>query len=234
MFTLKFLRPNVKNLINTSIKPQNIIQPKYSKSLLRSTQKTTTRSYASVSSTESYYDILKIPHHADKARIKASFYKLSKIHHPDLNPDNEEAHNQFLKLNEAYSVLSDADRKKDYDRNFLGKVRSGSMEFSNRFRNRSATKPVKQYPQNVKFKSGHNFTNTSNEYNDKEYTDNHYPELRTNTPFRFNSRSHVNDEPNIESSSAVWGRMMAVFIMMTGCYVTLDLFTGKHRDDNKR
>ena len=62
-----------------------------------------------------YYEILGISRDADEKEIKASFRKLAKQYHPDLNPDNKEAEAKFKEVNEAYEVLSDPDKKAKYD-----------------------------------------------------------------------------------------------------------------------
>lgn len=62
-----------------------------------------------------YYEILGISKSADEKEIKQAFRKLAKQYHPDLNPDNKEAEAKFKEINEAYEVLSDADKKAKYD-----------------------------------------------------------------------------------------------------------------------
>ena len=62
-----------------------------------------------------YYDVLQLNHRADKRTIKANYYKLSKKYHPDLNPNNEQAHKMFVEINEAYAVLGNEASKKKYD-----------------------------------------------------------------------------------------------------------------------
>lgn len=64
---------------------------------------------------KNYYDILKLHERADKRMIKQSYYKLSKKYHPDLNPNNKEAHVKFLEINEAYAVLGNEANKRKYD-----------------------------------------------------------------------------------------------------------------------
>jgi len=62
-----------------------------------------------------YYEILGISKTADEKEIKAAFRKQAKQYHPDLNPDNKEAESKFKEINEAYEVLSDAEKKAKYD-----------------------------------------------------------------------------------------------------------------------
>ena len=60
---------------------------------------------------ESYYDLLEVPRHATKSEIKKSWRKLSMKYHPDKNPGDEEAAEYYKKINRAYEVLSDDDKR---------------------------------------------------------------------------------------------------------------------------
>lgn len=62
-----------------------------------------------------YYEVLGVSKSADEKEIKSAFRKLAKQYHPDLNPDNKEAEAKFKEVNEAYEVLSDAEKKAKYD-----------------------------------------------------------------------------------------------------------------------
>ncbi|MDP3795082.1 MAG: molecular chaperone DnaJ [bacterium] len=62
-----------------------------------------------------YYDILGVPRGASKDEIKKAFHKLAHQYHPDRNPDNAEAEKKFKELNEAYQVLSDETKRRQYD-----------------------------------------------------------------------------------------------------------------------
>lgn len=63
-----------------------------------------------------YYQILGLDRGADPDKIKIAYRALAKKWHPDVNPDNqEEAEEKFKEISEAYSVLSDPDKKSNYD-----------------------------------------------------------------------------------------------------------------------
>ena len=62
-----------------------------------------------------YYEVLGLDKSADADAIKRAYRQLAKKYHPDLNPGNAEAEKNFKEVNEAYSVLSDADKKAKYD-----------------------------------------------------------------------------------------------------------------------
>ncbi|WP_309643793.1 DnaJ domain-containing protein, partial [Phenylobacterium sp.] len=63
-----------------------------------------------------YYEILGVDRAADDAALKSSFRKLAMEHHPDRNGGCEEAEGRFKEINEAYSVLSDPQKRAAYDR----------------------------------------------------------------------------------------------------------------------
>ena len=64
---------------------------------------------------QNYYKILGVPEDASSESIKKAFRKGARKYHPDVNPDNPGAEENFKKLNEAYQVLSDPEKRKKYD-----------------------------------------------------------------------------------------------------------------------
>lgn len=64
---------------------------------------------------QNYYKILGIPEDASEDQIKKAFRKGARKFHPDVNPDNPEAEENFKILNEAHQVLSDPEKRKKYD-----------------------------------------------------------------------------------------------------------------------
>jgi curved DNA-binding protein len=64
---------------------------------------------------EDYYKILGVNKDASVDDIKKSYRKLALKWHPDKNPDNKAAEEKFKKISEAYAVLSDAEKRKNYD-----------------------------------------------------------------------------------------------------------------------
>ena len=62
-----------------------------------------------------YYQILKVPADASSEEIKKSFRRLARQYHPDLNPNDKVAEEKFKAIGEAYEVLSDPNKRSEYD-----------------------------------------------------------------------------------------------------------------------
>lgn len=63
-----------------------------------------------------YYEVLGLKKGASESEIKSAFRKMAMKYHPDKNPGDKKAEENFKEVNEAYSVLSDPDKKNKYDR----------------------------------------------------------------------------------------------------------------------
>ncbi|OTA80364.1 hypothetical protein M434DRAFT_38003 [Hypoxylon sp. CO27-5] len=72
-----------------------------------------------IDNSQNHYETLKLQPGATPAEIKKSFYALSKTHHPDHNPSNPHASRRFMRISEAYSVLSIPAKRAAYDRDTL-------------------------------------------------------------------------------------------------------------------
>jgi curved DNA-binding protein len=62
-----------------------------------------------------YYEMLGVGKHASDGEIKKAYRKLAMKYHPDRNPNKKEAEERFKEINEAYAVLSDKEKRKQYD-----------------------------------------------------------------------------------------------------------------------
>ncbi|GFH47251.1 DnaJ homolog subfamily B member 9 [Chaetoceros tenuissimus] len=109
---------------------------------------------------ETYYTILGVEPNVDQSAIRKAYLKLSLKWHPDKNPENqEEAKQQFVKIGEAYEVLSDPAQRAAYDRDLAsgftfggspqhstsGTNNSSSYEYGNAHTGQTYTRPTKSY-----------------------------------------------------------------------------------------
>ena len=62
-----------------------------------------------------YYEVLGVSRSASDAEIKKAYRALAKKYHPDMNPGDKEAEKKFKEASEAYAVLSDAEKRRQYD-----------------------------------------------------------------------------------------------------------------------
>ena len=62
-----------------------------------------------------YYQVLGVKKNATEKEVKAAYRKLARKFHPDVNPNDKDAHHKFQEINEANEVLSDAEKRKKYD-----------------------------------------------------------------------------------------------------------------------
>ena len=76
-----------------------------------------------------YYAALGIEKTAGADQIKKAYRKLAMKYHPDKNPDDKKAEERFKEITEAYAVLSDAEKKQQYDQ-------FGDAAFHQRFSHR--------------------------------------------------------------------------------------------------
>ena len=62
------------------------------------------------------YTVLGVPRSVSEKDLKSTYRKLAKAHHPDQNPDDPKAHARFSEISSAYDFLSDAEKRRQYDR----------------------------------------------------------------------------------------------------------------------
>src|SRR4030042_370255 len=62
-----------------------------------------------------YYETLGVSKNASNEEMKRAYRKLAMKYHPDRNPNKKEAEERFKEINEAYAVLSDKEKRKQYD-----------------------------------------------------------------------------------------------------------------------
>ncbi|MCR5655312.1 MAG: molecular chaperone DnaJ [Lachnospiraceae bacterium] len=74
-----------------------------------------------------YYEVLGVDKNADDAALKKAYRALAKKYHPDMNPGDAEAEKKFKEASEAYAVLSDPDKRRQYDQFGHAAFESGGM-----------------------------------------------------------------------------------------------------------
>ena len=79
-----------------------------------------------------YYDTLGVPKGASEKDIRSAFRRLAREHHPDVNDNNPASEEKFKEINEAYTVLSDSDSRRKYDRYGDDWKRAGDFEHPGR------------------------------------------------------------------------------------------------------
>ena len=81
-----------------------------------------------------YYEVLGVDKNADEAALKKAYRVLAKKYHPDMNPGDAEAEKKFKEASEAYAVLSDPEKRRQYDQfghaAFDGAGGGGGFDFS--------------------------------------------------------------------------------------------------------
>ncbi len=80
-----------------------------------------------------YYEVLGVNKSADEAEIKKAYRALAKKYHPDANPGDKEAEKKFKEASEAYAVLSDPDKRRQYDQFGHAAFDGGSGGFGSGF-----------------------------------------------------------------------------------------------------
>ena len=80
-----------------------------------------------------YYEVLGVSKDADEATLKKAYRQVAKKYHPDMNPGDAEAEKKFKEASEAYAVLSDPEKRRQYDQfghaAFDGSAGAGGFDF---------------------------------------------------------------------------------------------------------
>ena len=76
-----------------------------------------------------YYEVLGVDKSASEDEIKKAYRKVAKKYHPDLNPGDKEAEAKFKEASEAYAILSDPDKRRQYDQFGHAAFDGGAAQF---------------------------------------------------------------------------------------------------------
>lgn len=113
-----------------------------------------------------YYKILEIDKTADEKEIKKSYRRLARKYHPDKNQGNAESEKKFKQINEAYEVLSDAEKRKKYDQYGKDWMHADEIEKANKNRRQHS------HSQTYQGNPWESFTYESNEgFGDSDFSD---------------------------------------------------------------
>lgn len=89
-----------------------------------------------------WYQVLEVSQQASEEEIKASYRKLAKKYHPDAHPGDKECEKRFKEISEAYSILSDQEKRKKYDAELSRNRQSGHSGKESKDPHMSRTEPV--------------------------------------------------------------------------------------------
>ncbi|AFV77070.1 DnaJ-class molecular chaperone with C-terminal Zn finger domain [Thermus oshimai JL-2] len=93
-----------------------------------------------------YYAILGVSREATQEEIKRAYRQLALKYHPDRNPGDKAAEERFKEINEAYAVLSDPERRAQYDRGLLGEPELRMEDLFDLFGQVFGFRPTRQAP----------------------------------------------------------------------------------------
>jgi len=144
------------------------------------------RTYASSSDPDDFYGVMGLTPTATPEEIKATYFKLSKIYHPDICKDPEGV-DKFVRISKAYEVLSNEDKRREYDRKFMNPTdeRSGHTASRNvrdlNFDDLRAFQDSMNNPNEPRAKKSEFVTKgkRKGEYDFDEYYHQHYTEERS-------------------------------------------------------
>lgn len=162
----------------------------------------------------SHYDTLEVKSTASIKEIKQSYYKLSKKYHPDVNK-NKDAEEKFKKIQSAYQVLGDEDKKLEYDRNINSNDRFG--RHPNTSHSSHATPGMNVF----RARSTHVHTGNTSTYNFDEYYKMHYYDMMKRRHAEilrekayWDKMRHTKREKEMEKelSKHVWLRLLSLLL----------------------
>lgn len=112
-----------------------------------------------------FYKIMGVPRDADAAAIKKAYRKLVKECHPDTHPGDTQAEERFKQIAEAYAVLSDDEKREQYDREI---IRSGEKHRQGTVRRESPSRPFDPADFQREFENLFSFGNQKSQTKDRK------------------------------------------------------------------
>ncbi len=131
---------------------------------------------------KNYYEILQVNEKATKEIISKVYKVLAKKYHPDANPDNKEiAAEKFKEISEAYEILSDNEKRADYDENLKHERESKTQETVSI----EEFKALQNYCKELERKLNINKTNDQNTSYNRENTNNYQSKTSNATNYEY-------------------------------------------------
>lgn len=169
-----------------------------------------------LSSEKNLYEILEVSSSASTSAIKSAYRRLARKYHPDLNSGDELCEKKFKEITEAYEILSDADKKKNYDI-----LRGFYRETTSQSKFNEANKAYKTYKENNQEKDKSQYSDGfSNIFNDilegfKKTTSSYENNTFKTKQMRPERGSDVYSDVVITMSEAVQGTSRTINILHT-------------------
>lgn len=150
---------------------------------------------------ENYYEILEVNKNASPEIIEKAYKTLVKKYHPDLQEDNLKNiyEEKIKKINEAYDILSNSEKRKNYDLNLNNTIIS-SDDYNNLINENINLKKEINYLKNNLNDIQKNINNNYNNFNNKNINSNH------NSTEHMNNNSYVNYNKNQENINNAYAK----------------------------
>lgn len=144
---------------------------------------------------ENYYEILQVSSNASKEIIDKAFKTLAKKYHPDANPPDKKewAEDQFKKINAAYEIISDEEKRKQYDEDLRKSIENETKQAEQRYQ-----KLYKQHQQLVQ-----ELNNLKSRQTGENFVENKGQASRTQTNMKINSNTNIQNEFNRQVRQSV-------------------------------
>lgn len=94
-----------------------------------------------MASVKNYYEIIGVAKDATEEEIKSAYRKLAKKFHPDAHPGDPECERRFREINEAYGILGDSEKRKEYDKKTAGTKSAAKPKQKRTYDNRENGSP---------------------------------------------------------------------------------------------
>jgi curved DNA-binding protein CbpA len=138
-----------------------------------------------------YYAILEVSENANFQEIKRAYRKLARKYHPDRN-NSSFAEDMIKRINASFEVLSDKDKRIEYDRMEIDFVQSAEADAYNNYKNYNTAEQVHPDP----FYNYYDYNHTSKTSADYKHNDNYYS-------VRGTSKNSLNEEINVKIQSMI-------------------------------